>query len=104
MPSDIMSSNQFVTDEQIITTKFKIARINNSNSIGSRMWFVVQDDKGNLFQRWSMLMDETDAILAVANIGDTIELSYWIETVCDPIFQRIKEEFTRNNIIAIKQK
>jgi hypothetical protein len=101
MPSDIMNSNQFVRKDQIIKKIIKVARVNNTNSIGARMWFVVQDMDGLMYQRWSLLMDETDATLALLQAGDMIDIEYWVETVSDPVFQRT-EEFTRNNLTLVR--
>lgn len=103
MPSDIMNSDQFVKNDQLIEKTIKVARINNTNSIGARMWFVVQDTEGNLYQRWSLMMDETDATLAVAQVGDTLNIEYWIENVSDPIYKRT-DDFSRNNMTWVEFK
>ena len=101
MPSDLMNSEQFVNSDQIQTKTVKIVRINNTNSIGARMWFVLQDQDGVLYQRWSLLMDETDATLAIAQAGDIVKISYWIEKVTDPQFQRVAD-FTRYNLTLVE--
>jgi hypothetical protein len=103
MPSDIMTSDNQVTDDQVITKTVKVFRINNSNGLGTRMWFVFQDTDGNMFQKWSLLMDDADAILAISQPGDSLEITYWVESVSDPVFQRLRTDFTRNNVLSVKQ-
>ena len=98
MPSDLMNSEQFVSDQSIMTSVVKIKRISNTNNIGARMWFVFQDTNGNIYQKWSMLMDPTDEVLVLAVPGDVLDIEYWVETISDPVFKRIKSEFTRNNL------
>lgn len=101
MSSDLMNSDQYVTDDQLQTKTIKVQRINNTNSIGARMWFVVQDTDGVLYQKWSLLMDNSDTTLAVAQVGDKLDITYWVEEITDPIFKRAPD-FSRNNLSTVK--
>ncbi len=101
MASDLMNSDQYITNDQLQTKTIKVQRINNTNSIGTRMWFVVQDANGVLYQKWSLLMDDSDATLAVAQVGDKLDITYWVEDITDPVFKRTTD-FSRNNLSTVK--
>ena len=102
MPSDFMSSDQFIKPDQLISASITVARVSNTNNVGSRMWFAISDTDGMIYQKWSLMMDNADVVLMLTQPGDRLDVEYWVEHVSDPVYKRIPNEITRNNLVTVK--
>ena len=58
-----------------ITKQISIAR-SAYYSLGTRLWFVLQDNEGNRYQRWSFDMDSTDECLMLIQPKDIVNITY----------------------------
>lgn len=59
----------------MITRTVQVART-NLWSVGVKNWYVFQDTEGNKYQRWSFMMDDTDEVLILLQVGDVVEVTY----------------------------
>jgi hypothetical protein len=101
MSSDLTTTDATIDPTQVLTKKIKVKRLSNCNNVGPRMWFVVLGEDGELYQRWSLIMNPTDALLSVIIAGDTLDITYYVEELSDDVFKR-SLPFSRNNIITAK--
>lgn len=63
-------------------------------SIGVKNWYVFQDTDGARYQRWSFVMDDSDEVLMLLQVGDTVDVEY-AETEFD-------NGFPKREIVAIE--
>lgn len=43
-------------------------------SIGTKNWYVIQAKDGVRYQRWSHIMDATDEVMMLAQVGDKLDV------------------------------
>ena len=91
--SGLVLNESLINPADIKTVDIEIDRIQCINQ-GVRIWFVIQANKGIVFQRWSMLMNPTDELLMLSQPGDKITIDY-IEDVVEDLVTQQFETFTR---------
>lgn len=89
-----------VDQDKLITKKLKVSRFSVQN-LGIRMWYVVFDEQGIAYQRYSLMMNPTDEVLVTIKVGDVIEIQYYKDHVQDGVFNRFSS-FDRNTIVTAK--
>lgn len=95
----VFNENQINKDD-IKTKEITILRINKVN-MGVRLWFQILTDDDIFYQRWSMLMNNTDEILVLCQPGDKLNISYVEDHVKD-FPNNTFEPFDRNVILTAK--
>ena len=65
-------------------------------SLGVRIWYVIMDDEGVIYQRWSNDGDYTDQVLMLASAGDHLN----IEIGEDPIHSISKVAVSHTQLSA----
>lgn len=59
-----------------IVTKTVAVKRTSLWSIGVKNWYVFQDMDGNMYQRYSFLMDDVDEQMMILRDGDMVDVSY----------------------------
>ncbi|MCK9369741.1 hypothetical protein M0R04_07535 [Candidatus Dojkabacteria bacterium] len=92
--------NEKLIDKKDIKEKtVTILRCANA-TLGVRMWFQILTTAGESFQRWTMLMNDTDEILFLVQPGDTLTLEY-VEDTAEDTVNGTFESFDRNIILKV---
>lgn len=58
-------------------------------SLGPMIWYVIQDDEDNRYQRISLAMDPTDECLLLTKVGDVLNITYTDKPIGLNVSQRI---------------
>lgn len=45
-------------------------------SIGTKNWYVIQAKDGVRYQRWSHIMDATDEVMMLTQVGDKLDIQF----------------------------
>ncbi len=98
--SGFVLNEQLITSDDILTKQITIKRIKVINN-GTRIWFEILSTDNEMYQRWSMNMDNTDEYLLLAEKNDILDITYVVNQVCDEITNTIAP-FTRNVILSGK--
>lgn len=59
-----------------IVTKTVTVKRTSLWSIGVKNWYVFQDMDGNMYQRYSFLMDDVDEQMMILRDGDMVDVSF----------------------------
>lgn len=92
--------NESLIDRNDVQKKTIVIDRITSINLGVRVWFVIKDVTGKRYQRWSMLMNQTDEILLLAQSGDKLTIEYIEDDVEDTIAQQF-EHFHRTIILKV---
>lgn len=95
--SGLVLNESAIDPADIKKATITIDRISHANA-GVRIWYVIRTTQDEVFQRWSMLMNETDELLLIAKSGDIINIEYIDDHVEDPVSQQF-ESFNRSVIL-----
>ncbi len=91
--------NETKLNKDLIQSKKITIQRHGVINLGVRLWFQIQTTEGEMFQRWSLMMNPTDEVLFLCKEGDTLSITYIEDTVEDPVNYTF-ESFTRKLILS----
>jgi hypothetical protein len=98
--SGIVLNEQQINQADIKRKTIQIKRC-AVNNMGTRMWYQILTTDGEMYQRWTLLMNPTDEVLFLAQPGDELEIEY-IDDIVEDLINFTFESFTRKVIVHAK--
>jgi hypothetical protein len=90
--------NEKLIDRTKIKSKIITIKRCANTTLGVRVWYEILTTENEFFQRWTLLMDNTDEVLLLCQVGDTLSINY-IEDIAEDAAAGTFESFTRNVIL-----
>lgn len=86
-------------DKSKIQQKIVVVERFNCVNMGVRIWFQILTTDGEMYQRWSMLMNPTDEVMLLVKEGDKLYLEFIKDQVEDKVYETY-QPFERNLILT----
>lgn len=96
--STLVLNEKLIQQQDVKQKQITVSRASSIN-MGVRIWFQILTTEGELFQRWSMLMNNTDGILLLLQENDTLDIDYIDDEVSDEVNQTF-DTFKRKIILS----
>ncbi len=93
--------NEKLINETDIKTKVITVKRCAVNNMGVRNWYSVLTTEGEFYQKWAMLMNNTEEILFLLKEGDVLEIDY-INDAAEDLIHDTFESFTRKVILKAR--
>ena len=98
--SGLVLDDRLIDKSKIQTKTVTVERFSCIN-MGVRIWFQILTTEGEMYQRWSMLMNPTDEVMLLVKEGDKLEIECLKDQVEDAVYQTY-QPFERNLILQAK--
>lgn len=93
----VLHEHSIVADE-IKSKTIQVKRCVATN-MGVRMWYQILSTDGEMYQKWAMLMNNTEEVLLLTQPGDSLDITY-IDDVVEDTMNHTFDSFNRKVILT----